>query len=199
VAKGPDSAGVVRLARSVGGEATLGNHDAHLLRYRRARKDGDPTGDVSEGIRKIAKQLDDDDWAWLESLRYTIALPEHAALVVHAGLVPGVPIDRQKQDDMLTMRSIRGDGTATKRIDEGEPWASLWSGPPHVYFGHDAVRGLQRYPHATGLDTACVYGGRLSACLLPEREIVSVRARRVYSEPGKTIAARTAADSGKKK
>lgn len=194
VAKGPESLGVLRLLRELGAESVMGNHDANLLRHRRARQNGESRPDTSDAIKKIARKLDDDDWAWLEALPYTIDLPAHGALVVHAGLVPGVSIDRQRPDDMLTMRSIRADGTASKRLDEGTPWARLWVGPPHVYFGHDAVTGLQCHDHATGLDTGCVYGGRLTACVLPDRELVSVKAKRVYAEPGKAIAARNAGD-----
>lgn len=192
VAKGPDSVGVLRLLQELKAESVLGNHDAHLLRVQRARVAGEPAPDVSDAVKKVARKLDDEDWAWLEALPFTIAIPRHASLVVHGGLVPGVPIAQQKPDDMLNMRSIRPDGSASKRIEEGVPWGSTWPGPPHVYFGHDAVRGLQQHPFATGLDSGCVYGGRLTACVLPARELVSVKAKRTYAEPGKAIAARNA-------
>jgi nitrite reductase/ring-hydroxylating ferredoxin subunit len=62
-------------------------------------------------------------------------------------------------------------------------WGSLWPGPELVLFGHHASEGLQRHPHAIGLDTGCVYGGELSACILPGQEIRSVPAHETYEPP----------------
>jgi hypothetical protein len=189
VNKGPASLDVIQLVRSHRGDSVIGNHDQLLLQAIRAKgtKEAD---NLPEAIRKLAKRISPDDAEWLATRPTTISLPEHHALVVHAGLVPNVPISSQTREQMITMRSLRSDGTATKRIEEGVPWASLWPGPEHVYFGHDAVRGLQRWPYATGLDTGCVYGGRLTACILPERDIVSIPAVRTYAEPGRAVSKR---------
>lgn len=178
VAKGPDSLGVIRLARERRLRAVLGNHDAHLLRVRHPEPDHPVKGEH----RQIAEMLSEADWSWVEALPLTLALPEHGVRVVHAGFVPGLALDEQRREDLLNLRSITAEGLPSKRASEGAPWGSLWRGPEHVVFGHDALRGLQQHPFATGLDTGCVYGRHLTALLLPERRLVSVAARRVYAE-----------------
>mmetsp|Transcript_21469 Transcript_21469/g.63366 ORF Transcript_21469/g.63366 Transcript_21469/m.63366 type:complete len:163 (+) Transcript_21469:447-935(+) len=111
-------------------------------------------------------------------------------LVVHAGVVPGVPLVRQRPENLLKMRNIlRRPGMALaaieRDVDGSSAWASAYDGSMgHIVFGHDAKRGLQREAHATGLDTGCCYGKELSALVLPQREVVSVPARRVYEKPG---------------
>ena len=185
-AKGPDSQGVVRLARENGFLAVLGNHDAHVLRLREAGQ-GQPPDGKRRGKpehQQVMDTLTPEDWAFLEALPLMLNLgPERPGaadtLVVHAGVVPGVPLAQQSREHLLNLRSIRDGGEPTKKLN-GHAWGALWPGPEQIIFGHDAVRGLQQHPFATGLDSGCVYGGALTALVLPERRLVSVKARRPY-------------------
>lgn len=186
VAKGPDSRGVIRLARELGARAVRGNHDQHCLRWWDAKQAGEPLPELRDAHQGVADVLDEDDWRWLAAQPLWLELPDCEALVVHAGLLPDVPLEEQDPYDLMNMRSILEDGTASRFYDEGEPWASRWPGPRLVVFGHDALRGLQRHPHAFGLDTGCVYGGWLTGVWLPDRDLVSVPARATWAEPGES-------------
>jgi hypothetical protein len=185
VAKGPDSLGVIRLMRELGGLAVRGNHDQHCLKWWDAKRAGQNLPRLKSAHQRVADELEEEDWQWLAGLPLWVELPEHDALVVHAGLLPDLPLEDQDPDDLMNMRSILSDGTTSRSYEEGTPWADRWPGPRLVVFGHDAVRGLQTRPHAMGLDTGCVYGGWLTGLWLPERDLVSVPARASYSEPGK--------------
>jgi len=185
VAKGPDSRGVVRLWRELGALAVRGNHDQHCLRWWAARCAGEEPPKLRPAHQRVAETLRDEDWTWLSALPLWIELDAHDALVVHAGLLPGRPLEDQDPYDLMNMRSILDDGSASRSYEEGTPWAALWPGPRLVVFGHDAVRGLQTRPHAIGLDTGCVYGGWLTGLWLPSRDLVSVPARAAYAQPGR--------------
>jgi predicted phosphodiesterase len=176
VAKGPDSQGVVQLARELEARAVLGNHDAHLL----GAREGKPSKKRDEAL---VRSMTGADWDYLEQLPLYLELSELGAVVAHGGLVPGVPLAEQERNVVINLRSFDEKGRPSARIEGGVPWASRWPGPALVLFGHDAVRGLQRYPHALGLDSGCVYGKALSAVWLPERRLVQVPARRVWQKP----------------
>lgn len=180
VAKGPDSRGVVAVARERGFRAVLGNHDAKVVSFFDSGRD--PGGDTQQSDHaQVAASLAAEDRTFLETLPLVITFLDIAAIAVHGGLVPGVPLAEQSRKFLLNLRSITPGGEPSKRVDAGVPWGSLWPGPEHVVHGHDAMRGLQRHRFATGLDTGCVYGGALSALVLPENRVVSTPARRAYA------------------
>jgi len=177
--------------------------------------------------------LSDNDVMWLSELPYTITIPSSLlfdntdmdttssssssdvedTVIVHAGLIPGVKLEDQSIETMITLREVvpikddngshigygyfrrpakkqiiaPGQSTITnKQIEKQQlqpqerpvPWATVWSGPQRVIFGHDARRGFQRYKGdwAIGLDTGACYGKQLTGIILPEKKIVSVDA-----------------------
>ncbi len=164
IARGPASRDVLRLARELGARSVRGNHEQRLLEARRRALSGRRPR-LSSPHYHVYKTLEEPDWAWLDSLPLTIQLPEHGLCIVHGGVVPGLPVERQPPEALLWMRGIDEAGAPSRSWD-CEPWARHYSGEPHVVFGHNSRAGLQLYPCATGLDTGCVYGHSLSALVL---------------------------------
>src|SRR5262249_29885119 len=93
-------------------------------------------------------------------------------------------------------------GETTGETDEfGLPvranWAADYRGPATVVYGHTPAPEPAWLNNTINVDTGCVFGGRLTALRWPERELVTVPARRVYSQPahsGVTTAALAATD-----
>ncbi|CAJ1444559.1 unnamed protein product [Effrenium voratum] len=169
IGKGPAPRETLRIARAHGARAVQGNHEFNLLRWRkRGAPMPDPEKKVSSKYLATVAELQDEDWRWLDSLPLTLQLELPVpTMVVHAGLLPGVPLEQQKHHDLVHLRSLDSRGRGSEKL-EGVPWAKRWRGPQQVIFGHDARRGLQQEDFAVGLDTGCVYGGHLTALALPK-------------------------------
>jgi nitrite reductase/ring-hydroxylating ferredoxin subunit len=181
VAKGPDSRGVVAFAAERGMLGVRGNHDERVLMWQDAIDRGRTPSPVKPEHMHVCQELGEAEWKYLRALPYFLRLPDVGALVVHGGMLPGIAVEKQQPEHLVAMRTIRPDGRPSDRLTEGVLWGSKWLGPEEVVFGHDAVTGLQQHPFATGIDTACVYGGKLTGYLLPERRLVHVEARRNWS------------------
>jgi len=162
IVRGPDPHGTLALARRMGARAARGNHEAKLLAWRHRH---DPLGPEHS---RVASALSDEEWEQLEAMPLWIDLPEHGVRVVHAGVVPGQKIEKIPPQALVKMRTLDEDGRWSDEPDAGSLWGKRYDGPPHVVFGHNARPEPQLHEWATGLDTGCVYGGKLTAVLLEQ-------------------------------
>ncbi len=162
--KGPDPLGVWERIADWKPEAVLGNHDAKMLRV----WGSEAPGRAEDTCRK----LPDEARAWLGGLPTAIEGAHEGVpwIAVHGGLDPIRGLEGTDSARRYLMRRWPND------LDLQNPfWWQLWFRPEHVFYGHDAFRGLQAHARTTGLDTGCCYGNALSAYLLEERRLLQVR------------------------
>ena len=218
LSKGPDSLGVIDLLRQHGAYCVRGNHEDRLLLYAGHAKDTSlRTGKQNVGTKsaskhfaekKLAKELSHDQLSYLRSFPLALEVGDvdglGAIVMVHAGLIPGLPIDNQDPSSIMNMRMIDLKTHVPSKKHERRnsiPWFKLWNKfqrllPSHrkllkplpgldailsrrttVVYGHDSKRGLQIGRYTKGLDTGCVKGGKLTALIVSEggrQEIVQV-------------------------
>eukprot|EP00040_Diaphanoeca_grandis_P024491 m.134668 g.134668 ORF g.134668 m.134668 type:complete len:315 (+) comp29750_c1_seq2:2-946(+) len=196
VNKGPKNIECIEIAQRENALNVRGNHEHSVLHnYHQRRKDfRTPLGWLNWvfGVDQYYAWTDGlttEQLAYLQETPFTLHLKQHDAMVVHAGLVPGVALEKQTHFNMMMMRDVFADSTGAwqgvaKQQQGSVPWAEQWTGPLHLYFGHDAMRTLQLCKHATGLDTGCLYGKTLTAMLLPSKRLVSVKAKKTHIVPG---------------
>ena len=142
--------------------SVIGNHDRVLRQSWR----GEPVR-LTKAQRKTQAELNSNRAryaAYLKSLRYTIDLGSMAA-------------------DMTQIRTM-GTNPASRK---GVPWYKVYRGKKIVLFGHWPAAAPRVAPRAIGLDTGCVYGGRLTAFIIEAAEFVSVPARRAYEPPRRQL------------
>ena len=159
--------------------SVVGNFERALRQHWR----GEPIR-LTRAQKITAAQLEPDRErysAYLRSLPFTINLGSH--LIVHAGVRPGVPLRRQMASDLTEIRTM-GANPSSRR---GVPWYKVYRGRRTVLFGHWPAAAPRRTRNAIGLDTGCVYGGRLTAYIIESGELVSVPAHRPYDAPKRRL------------
>lgn len=159
-AKGPDPRGVWDRIVAEGMEAVLGNHDARMLKCWR-----DPGGDSAH--HAACRALPDAARAWTEAL--PLFLHGDGWSAVHAGVNPEVGCEGTERKTALVVRRWPDDANPDNPF-----WWQIYRGPRRIFYGHDAMRGVQIHPHSVGLDSGCVYGHPLSGWLLEDDRLVQV-------------------------
>lgn len=176
---GPHSQRVLELARAYKIEAILGNHELRLLNARRNNNDGL----LKDYDKPTFEQLSEEDWVYLEALPDYIYDAELESIFVHAGFLPNE--DWRKQPTSVTTQiqviDPLGQPAKRSRAPESPVWADYWKGPPYVIYGHTPRPKVYKTSCSLGIDTGCVYGGRLTAYDVEAKTILQVRARKAYA------------------
>ena len=156
-AKGPNPPGVWELIKAWKAEALLGNHDARML------KAWGTEGDSAH--HRACRSLDEACRDWLQ--RLPIFLYGDGWIGVHGGLHPTEGVVGTPRSMALVLRRWPDDSDASNPF-----WWQLYTGKERVFYGHDAIRGLQLHDRTVGLDSGCVYGNALSGYLLEENRVI---------------------------
>jgi len=170
ISKGPDSRSVIEWAmRTSKLECVLGNHELRLRRHWRAGTRSTEKSHDAETYRQLGDAY---EGAMRFIDRWPLTVSGPGFLVVHAGFDPKEGLEWQSMDRLTSLR----------RLEDGRPWYEAYRERTLAVFGHWAKRQPVVRANAVGLDTGCVYGGSLTALILPERLLISVPARKVYVE-----------------
>ncbi len=168
--KGPDSLQVlswVRAQKRV--TALLGNHE---LKFIQAVEEGQ---ELSESFKKLKQDMGEDLTDWLNYIKsWPVFVEEEDFLAVHGGLVPGEKPNQSKTEHLVNIRYWDEEKGELSEDSTKTAWHDLYKGDKLVVYAHWAKQGLKIKPHSIGLDTGCVYGGKLTGLWLPERNIVQV-------------------------
>jgi len=141
IQKGPDSLGVVDLAREYNASCVRGNHEDRVLTLRHDMLESNTTDDSFDiarlqdaKSRELSLQLSTDQAEWLGACPVILNVGQITnmgqVVVVHGGLVPGVDLDRQDPYSVMNMRTVDLETHVPNSArDKGVKWTKVCSAP----------------------------------------------------------------------
>lgn len=193
VDRGPKTPEVLKLVMSMTATGNAycvpGNHDIKLMRWLSGKNVQAKHG-LQESIDQLSletQEFRDQIKKFLDGLISHYVFDGGKLVVAHAGLK-----ESMQGRGSGAVREFCLYGETTGEIDEfGLPvrlnWAAEYKGRAMVVYGHTPVPEAQWLNNTIDIDTGCVFGGSLTALRYPERELVAVKAARVYCEPVKPL------------
>lgn len=142
ISKGPDSPGVVDLARKHAASCVRGNHEDRVLLVRQELAEMDAMTDTSgdeymDGLStsgaqrdlQLARNLTDEQAEWLDACPVILNVGHIPTMgqvaVVHGGLVPGVDYDKQDPFSVMNMLTIDLDTHLPSSSRDGKKWTKV--------------------------------------------------------------------------
>lgn len=180
------------LAKFTGSVVVAGNHEEKALRLLLKFAEKKDLSILPED-EPWMREAQVGDITWLATFPLIHRMPEHmpnGSIIVHGGFFPkffedhpegighnlpalwhkggGKKMDRMRR--FLRVRTVDKDGgmeALGHETPESRHWSDVYDGREgFAFFGHDPFHEVKETRHAMGLDTSCVFGGKLTAAVL---------------------------------
>jgi hypothetical protein len=168
--KGPDPEGVFKTFESLDCICLMGNHDLNHLEWSKGTARPKPESErTREEMSKSSYKR------YLEAVRQMPLIYETPDLIaVHGAVLPGISLAKQPAKVLTGKTTL--DPAWKDNLDLDRP----------LVVGHKRYNDVQTLPFIIegsfyAIDTGCVYGGCLTALVLPAGRIFQVQAQRDYS------------------
>lgn len=189
VDRGPDSPKVIRLAMDIiknkRGYWVKGNHDDKWARYLNGNN-----VKISHGIKETIEQFKNESTVFkkevknfIDNLPIYAILDDNKLLIVHAGLRENLHGQATERAEAFSLF-----GKPSGQYDEnGYPiryrWQDDYTGDKTIVYGHVALEEVENINNCIDIDTACVFGGKLTALRWPEQEFVQIPSQTKWEKP----------------
>lgn len=171
--RGPFSKKTYNRIKELNAVSILGNHELIVLKRAQSNPNHPKLLKLKEEFGSSFQDFIDDLTQW------PVFIETDNFILIHGGLIPGKPLHEMEPEIVTSIRTWDGSGIDLKN-PANSPWFELYKGKKLVVFGHwAALKGVQQN-NVIGIDTGCVYGRELTALILPNQELVSVKANKVY-------------------
>ena len=199
VDRGPRVVQAARIAMRMVAEGSArcvpGNHELEFLQCLQDGA-GAPGAGTLLSIRQIGSLHPEARRRFIEQFRAFVSrLPAHLVLdrgrlaVAHAGIKDEYIGRRSRAARLFAIHGQTTGGRDRYGLPVRVNWAADYAGQALVVYGHTPVPEPEWIRNTVNIDTGCVYGGKLSALRYPELTVVSVKARRAYYRPRRSLPA----------
>ncbi len=175
--RGEKSLEVLRFVKNSNSLVVAGNHELAFLDF---LNNNYHDYKYKNCFSELFKKMGDEASFWKDWIKkLPLYIEEEDFIIVHAGVAPNKHPKELSNRILTKIRTWDGIGDNLNNPDD-TPWYYYYKGEKLIIYGHWATDGLRVRKNTIGLDSGCVWGGQLSALILPERRVEQVNALKAY-------------------